>query len=1044
MPRKLLSVVFFFSLCLTMVLPSMASAQTLTTTLAGGNSFNGNMFDIVARDDLTIDGFDVNIATGSQTIEIYYKSGSYSGFETNSAAWTLAGSASVSGAGQGTAVTVPVDVNLSITSGQRYAFYVTNTSGTMFYTDGSTEGAVYAQNADLFFYEGVGKAYPFGSTFTPRIWNGVIRYSKNNQPPTIAPISGQSTNEDTPLNVSVGISDPDTAAAGLNVTATSSNAAVVTNAGLVVTGSGTTRTLAISPVANAIGNTSITVTVSDGSQSASTSFTLVVNAVNDAPSFSPGGDVTVNEDSGSYSMSWATSLSAGPANESSQTLSFNLSCNATAIFSSQPAMTNAGVLSFTPAANASGVSDCSVTLQDSGGTANGGVNTSGAVNFQITVAPVNDPPSASAQMVTTPEDTDVDITLAGTDVEPGALQYIIVTQPMHGSLTGTGDVRTYAPDADYAGSDFFTYKVRDAGGAESAEETVSITITPVNDAPRFIAPTPDGMAPIAAPEGVALDLQIDAEDVDGDLITLDAMGVPMGASWDPSTGAFSWTPGYLDAGDHLITFSATDGVLTATRDIIITVTFADADMDGVPDTWEMANGLDTTTNDSDGDLISDAFEVGPDLENPFDSDGDGNLDALELDSDGDGLQDGSESGDNDITTDPIDTDMDGAPDYRDMDSDDDGVNDGMDNCRLIVNADQANLDGDFLGDACDDDIDGDTLTNSAELMLGLDPQNADSDGDTIADGYEVGDVAMPTDTDMDTLIDALDTDSDNDGVDDVIEAGDTDLMTAPVDSDNDGTPDFRDEDSDDDQILDLEPDNCRIVPNPDQADTDMNGEGDACDGDLDGDSVANEEDNCPMIANTDQLDTDMDMIGDDCDGDLDGDSVANEEDNCPLLANMDQLDTDADDIGDACDDDDDGDEVVDEEDNCPLIANEDQLDTDMDMVGDACDDDDDGDNVNDEDDACPLDAGDGPDGCEVVEEPDLGSNGGGDMGEEMDMCGDMSGMEVEGPPPLRDSGVGCGCSSIRDEGRAGNFGLGLLLLGLLFGARSSRARRRWL
>ena len=80
-------------------------------------------------------------------------------------------------------------------------------------------------------------------------------------------------------------------------------------------------------------------------------------------------------------------------------------------------------------------------------------------------------------MVTTPEDTDVDITLAGTDVEPGALQFIIVTPPVHGSLTGTGDVRTYAPDADYAGSDFFTYKVRDAGGAESAEETVSITIT---------------------------------------------------------------------------------------------------------------------------------------------------------------------------------------------------------------------------------------------------------------------------------------------------------------------------------------------------------------------------------------------------------------------------------------------------------------------------------------------------------------------------------------------------------------------------------------
>jgi MYXO-CTERM domain-containing protein len=1039
MSRKLLSLFLFLSMFF--IAPLTAGAQTLTTTLAGGNSFNGNMFEIVARDDITIDGFDVHIATGTQTIEVYYRAGSYSGFEGSSAGWTLAGSATVSGAGQGVATSVPIDVNLDISSGSRYAFYVTNTSGTMYYTDGGTEGSVYAQNADLFFYEGIGKAYPFGSTFRPRVWNGVIRYSKNSLPPTINPISSQSTNEDTPKTVSVGISDPDTAAANLTVTATSSNASVVANSGLSVSGTGTTRTLQITPAANAFGTTSITVTVSDGTSTASTNFNLTVNSVNDAPSFVSGGDVTVAEDSGAYSMAWGASLSAGPSNESSQTLSFNLSCNSGALFSSQPAISNGNVLSFTPAANASGTSDCSATLQDSGGTANGGVNTSAPVNFQIVITAVNDPPTASPQSVTTPEDTDVDITLAGADVEPGALQFIIVTQPTHGSLTGTGDVRTYAPDADYAGSDFFTYKVRDAGGAESTEETVSITITPVNDAPRFIAPTPDGMTPIVAPEGVALDLQVDAEDVDGDLITLGATGVPQGAMWDPSAGTFSWTPGYQDAGDHLVTFSATDGVLTTTRDILITVTFADADMDGVPDSWEMANGLDTMTNDSDGDLISDLYEVGDDLDNPHDSDGDGNLDALELDSDGDGIQDGSESGDNDITTDPIDTDGDGIPDYRDMDSDDDGASDGMDNCRLIINADQANLDGDFFGDACDDDIDGDMLANSVELMLMLDPQNPDSDGDSIPDGFEVGDPAMPTDTDMDTLIDALDPDSDNDGVDDVLEAGDADLMTAPVDTDMDGTPDFRDEDSDGDQILDSEPDNCRIVANPDQVDTDMNGEGDACDGDLDGDSVSNEEDNCPMLANMDQADLDMDMTGDACDGDVDGDEIDNDTDNCPLVVNMDQLDTDGDELGDACDDDDDGDGAIDEEDNCPLVANEDQLDTDGDDLGDACDDDDDGDNVADEDDACPLEAGDGADGCEVVEEPDLGSNGDADMGmdNDMGMSADMGDM---GPPPLRDSGVGCGCASATAKEGAGDLGLGFLLLGLLFGGRS--VRRRWL
>ena len=97
MSRKLLSLFLFLSVLF--VAPLAASAQTLTTTLDGTNSFNGNMFEIVARDDIIIDGFDVHIATGSQTIEIYYRAGTYSGFETSSTGWTLAGSATVTGAG---------------------------------------------------------------------------------------------------------------------------------------------------------------------------------------------------------------------------------------------------------------------------------------------------------------------------------------------------------------------------------------------------------------------------------------------------------------------------------------------------------------------------------------------------------------------------------------------------------------------------------------------------------------------------------------------------------------------------------------------------------------------------------------------------------------------------------------------------------------------------------------------------------------------------------------------------------------------------------
>src|SRR5208283_4112802 len=90
---------------------------------------------------------------------------------------------------------------------------------------------------------------------------------------------------------------------------------------------------------------------------------------------------------------WATALSAGPPNESSQTLNFIVSNNNNALFSTQPAVSATGVLTFTSAANANGSATVTVQIHDNGGTANGGVDTSAAQTFNITVTAVNDAPS---------------------------------------------------------------------------------------------------------------------------------------------------------------------------------------------------------------------------------------------------------------------------------------------------------------------------------------------------------------------------------------------------------------------------------------------------------------------------------------------------------------------------------------------------------------------------------------------------------------------------------------------------------------------------
>src|SRR5207244_989233 len=99
-------------------------------------------------------------------------------------------------------------------------------------------------------------------------------------------------------------------------------------------------------------------------------------------------------------------------------------------------------------------------------------------------APTADPASA-----TTPEDTAVNITLAGSDPDGDALTRSIVGGPAHGSITLAGSIATYTPAANYNGPDSFSFKVND-GSLDSSPATVSVTVTPVNDPPVAAADGP--------------------------------------------------------------------------------------------------------------------------------------------------------------------------------------------------------------------------------------------------------------------------------------------------------------------------------------------------------------------------------------------------------------------------------------------------------------------------------------------------------------------------------------------------------------------------
>ena len=187
-----------------------------------------------------------------------------------------------------------------------------------------------------------------------------------------------------------------------------------------------------------------------------------------------------------------------------------------------------------------------------------------------------------------------------------------------------------------------------------------------------------------------------------------------------------------------------------------------------------------------------------------------------------------------------------------------------------------------------------------------------------------------------------------------------DAIVLTPDSDLDGIPNLYDihmhipasSDPDNDGIVSSQ-DNCPNTWNVDQLNLDMDGDGDACDTDIDGDSVTNSIpldlsnpsniDMCPFTAANSSKDTD----GDGCDDDSDADGIPDHIDLCP--GSDDAIDADNDGIIDGCDlypGDTDNDGVANLIDNCSFIYNPDQSNLDGDLQGDVCDGDIDGDGVN--------------------------------------------------------------------------------------------------
>ncbi|EMN7239673.1 tandem-95 repeat protein, partial [Vibrio parahaemolyticus] len=296
----------------------------------------------------------------------------------------------------------------------------------------------------------------------------------------------------------------------------------------------------------------ISASVSDGvNPTANDSDSLIVNRVNDAPTVENAiADQELSEDFATYTIDLNDAFK-----DSDSALNFSVSGNN----SIQISIVN-GVATINPTADWNGSEILTFTATDPSGE-----SVSQTVNF--TVAPVAD---IVADSVTVVEDTPTIIKVLGNDTFEGD-DKMVSLDTNNGPANGTVSINpdgsvTYTPNDNYHGTDSFTYIVTSGGVSEST--TVSVDVTPVNDAPV----AKDDIATTQEDTAVTIDVLSNDTDVDGDKLSIQSATVPEAqGKVEIVDGKLVFTPAENFNGQAEITYTVTDGQLTDEAKVTVTV-----------------------------------------------------------------------------------------------------------------------------------------------------------------------------------------------------------------------------------------------------------------------------------------------------------------------------------------------------------------------------------------------------------------------------------------------------------------------------------------
>ena len=392
--------------------------------------------------------------------------------------------------------------------------------------------------------------------------------SNTNAAPSLSAIAGTSTPEDTAKTVAFTIGDGETVAGALTLTRGSDNQTLVPTANIVFGGSGTSRTATITPVANASGSANITIIVTDaGGLTASRSFLLTVNSVNDAPTITTVPSQTTNLD-----VPVDVSVTVGDVDSNLDTVTLSATAAPAGFLASGTDLTGSGAVRTFRLAPVSGVSgNTTVTLTATDGSASSQTTFSFTINGPASPLAITLNANAATVHVNLPENSPADTDLGTLDAVDGSgiFHTFVLLDDAGGRFKIGGPANEQLLVADAALLNFeagATYTVLieatdNSNPARSRTDAFTINLSNVNEAPVINPPAQTTVPP----------------ETDRNLTGISITDVDPGAGAAPFVVTFSVTNGTLalDATGPL------NGKITGNNSASLTVTAPLNDIESV-------------------------------------------------------------------------------------------------------------------------------------------------------------------------------------------------------------------------------------------------------------------------------------------------------------------------------------------------------------------------------------------------------------------------------------------------------------------------------